>query len=85
MGLGAFEGLSLGSLVRALLYLDPSIVVTALLGTAAVFAAFSAAALVARRRSMLYLGAIAASVMGYTLMGAFVTIFLPRSLGYAFW
>ena len=57
LGGAAFsQGLSVGPLVNAAINIDPSVVLTAFLGTSTVFACFSAAALVARRRSWLYLG-----------------------------
>lgn len=57
--------LILGMLVRGLScdLIPISIVITALLGTAAVFACFSGAAVLAQRRQYLYLGALASSAL----------------------
>ena len=73
---GFLKGTSLGPLIQMLIYVDPSIIITALLGTTVVFACFSLAALVAKRRSYLYLAGFlssAAAVMG--ILG-FMNIFL---------
>eukprot|EP01041_Mallomonas_annulata_P004319 gene4320-8589_t len=52
---GFLKGTSIGELVHVAIHVDPSIVVTALLGTVAVFSSFSMAALVAKRRSYFFL------------------------------
>ncbi|KAJ7561280.1 hypothetical protein O6H91_03G021600 [Diphasiastrum complanatum] len=58
-----FEGASLGTLIQAVLSFDPSIVVTALLGSVAIFACFSGAAVLARRREFLFLGGLLTSAV----------------------
>ncbi len=63
---GAFQGLSLAPLINTLLYIDPAIIATALIGTITVFICFSLSALVAKRSSYLYLGGLLSS--GLTLM-----------------
>eukprot|EP00657_Telonema_sp_P-1_P003230 TRINITY_DN17966_c0_g1_i1.p1 TRINITY_DN17966_c0_g1~~TRINITY_DN17966_c0_g1_i1.p1 ORF type:complete len:188 (+),score=60.15 TRINITY_DN17966_c0_g1_i1:179-742(+) len=80
LGFGALEGLSLGSLIEFALYMDPSIVTTALLATTVVFGCFSACALFARRRSYLYLGGILGSVLGYMCLASIANMFLGWSL-----
>lgn len=62
----AFTGLtgaSLSPLIRLAVFIDPSIVVKALVGTTAVFACFSLAALFAQRRSYLYIGGFLGSAL----------------------
>lgn len=57
LGSAAFcQGMLTGPLVGVALEVDPSLVFTAFLGTSMVFACFSGAALVSRRRSWLFLG-----------------------------
>lgn len=68
LGLGFCQGLSLGPLINAVLHIDDSIVVTAFASTTVAFASFSVSALVAQRRSFLYLG----GVLGSALMMMFV-------------
>lgn len=69
------KGLSIGPLVEAVLEIDPRIVITALLGTAAVFACFSGAAVLAQRRQYLYLGALASSALSTLTMLAVINMF----------
>lgn len=49
-------GMSLGPLLQTVSYIDPTIIPIALVGTTAVFACFSAAAVVAPRRYYMFLG-----------------------------
>ena len=49
-GAGFSQGLVVGPLVNAALHVSPGIVLTAFLATSAIFACFSGAAMVARRR-----------------------------------
>lgn len=72
---GFCKGASLGSLVGPALYYAPGLVVTAFLGTSVVFACFSGAAMMAERRSMLYLGAVLSSLMGVFFMLRFSSLF----------
>mmetsp|Transcript_1911 Transcript_1911/g.2647 ORF Transcript_1911/g.2647 Transcript_1911/m.2647 type:complete len:242 (-) Transcript_1911:135-860(-) len=58
---GFFTGCSIGPLVGKAIELDPSLLVTALLGTAAIFACFSMAAITSSRRSMVHLGGMLGS------------------------
>jgi len=85
---GFLKGTSIGPLIQMLIYVDPSIIITALLGTTTVFICFSLAALVAKRRSYLYLGGFlssAAALMGVMgLMNIFAqseSIFLFQLYG----
>jgi len=68
LALGFLKGASIGGLIQQALYIDTSIVVTALLATAAVFGCFSAAALLGQRRAYLYLGGTLSSVMFYLMV-----------------
>jgi FtsH-binding integral membrane protein len=68
MGAAFFQGCSLGQLVQAILAINPSIVLTAFLGTSTVFACFTAASLLAQRRSYLYLGGMLSSAVSVMLM-----------------
>ncbi|KAI9087061.1 hypothetical protein K1719_031022 [Acacia pycnantha] len=56
-----FQGASIGPLIDLAIHVDPSLIVTAFVGTSLAFASFSAAALVARRREYLYLGGLLSS------------------------
>jgi len=73
------EGASLGTLVEAVLHFDPSIVAIAFLGSVAVFACFSGAALLSKRREYLFLGGILSSAVSTLLLLQFGSLFFGRS------
>ena len=60
----------------AALTLHPEVLLTALAGASAVFACFSAAALLSPRRSYLFLGGALGSVMSFFMLARFATLFL---------
>ncbi|XP_059054207.1 probable Bax inhibitor 1 [Achroia grisella] len=68
LGFGLTSGMSLGPLLEYVSVVDPSIIVTALLGTTVVFVCFSVAAMLAERGSWLFLG------------GPLMTLFTSMSL-----
>ncbi|KAM3963062.1 bax Inhibitor-1 [Aphomia sociella] len=68
LGFGLTSGMSLGPLLDYVSVVDPSIIVTALLGTTIVFVCFSVAAMLAERGSWLFLG------------GTLMTLFTSMSL-----
>lgn len=72
LGTGFCQGLSLGSLITPVFYFAPDLLFTAFLGTSAIFACFSGAAILSSRRSFLYLSATISSVVGvmFTMVGA---------------
>ncbi|PKI38118.1 hypothetical protein CRG98_041483 [Punica granatum] len=61
MASSLFQGASIGPLIDLAIEIDPSILVSAFVGTALAFACFSAAALLAKRREYLYLGGLLSS------------------------
>lgn len=63
LGTGFCQGLSLGSLITPVFYFAPDLLFTAFLGTSAVFACFSGAAILSQRRSFLYLTATLSSIV----------------------
>jgi FtsH-binding integral membrane protein len=71
-----FVGCGLGNLVEVVLLVDPSILTTAGLLTATVFACFSGSALLSRRRSYLYLGGTLASALSMLFWAGFLNMFL---------
>eukprot|EP00735_Rhodelphis_limneticus_P002564 TRINITY_DN13475_c0_g1::TRINITY_DN13475_c0_g1_i1::g.27942::m.27942 TRINITY_DN13475_c0_g1::TRINITY_DN13475_c0_g1_i1::g.27942 ORF type:complete len:249 (+),score=29.08,sp/Q9IA79/BI1_PAROL/42.47/5e-49,Bax1-I/PF01027.15/2.9e-32,DUF989/PF06181.6/15,DUF989/PF06181.6/0.54 TRINITY_DN13475_c0_g1_i1:44-748(+) len=70
-----FKGASIGSLVEFAMFIDPMIVLNALLGTMVVFLCFSGSALFAKRRSYLFLGGILASGISLLVMLSLFNIF----------
>lgn len=69
------KGLTIGQLVAVAVYVDPAILITAFLGTSLIFACFSLSAVVAQRRSYLYLSAILSSGMSLLLLLRLVNVF----------
>lgn len=62
------QGVSVGPLVNMAVHLHPSVVLTAFLGTTVVFGCFSVAALLAKRRSWLYIGGALSSAISLLAM-----------------
>ncbi|KAJ9556053.1 hypothetical protein OSB04_010667 [Centaurea solstitialis] len=61
MASSVLQGASIGPLIELAIEVDPSILVSAFVGTAIAFACFSGAAMLARRREYLYLGGLLSS------------------------
>ncbi|ERM95306.1 bax inhibitor 1 [Amborella trichopoda] len=53
-----FQGATLGPLIQMVIELDPSLLVSAFMGSAIAFACFSGAAILARRREYLFIGGL---------------------------
>ncbi|OAY56779.1 bax inhibitor 1 isoform X2 [Manihot esculenta] len=67
MAAGLFEGASIGPLIDLAIEIDPSVLITAFVGTSVAFGCFSAAAMLARRREYLYLGGLLSSGLSILL------------------
>lgn len=67
MAAAVFEGASVGPLIDLAIQFDPSILVSAFVGTAVAFGCFSAAAMLSRRREYLYLGGLLSSGLSILL------------------
>lgn len=76
------QGMSLGKLVGVILYVDPSILVTALLGTTTVFLCFTVATLLAKRRSMVYLGGFIGTAVSWLFFSSLLNLFLQSPVIY---
>ncbi|ONK62644.1 uncharacterized protein A4U43_C07F6330 [Asparagus officinalis] len=61
MATALLEGATLGPLIQLVLDFEPSILVSAFVGTALAFGCFSGAAIIAKRREFLYLGGLLSS------------------------
>eukprot|EP01087_Luapelamoeba_hula_P008667 TRINITY_DN2186_c1_g1_i2.p1 TRINITY_DN2186_c1_g1~~TRINITY_DN2186_c1_g1_i2.p1 ORF type:complete len:176 (-),score=33.49 TRINITY_DN2186_c1_g1_i2:170-697(-) len=79
LGFGLLQGLSIGPLIDLAFSVDPSIVATALWGTVAVFACFSASALLAQRRQFLFLYGILGSAVSLMCLLGFLNLFIWSS------
>ncbi|RUS15230.1 bax inhibitor 1-like protein [Endogone sp. FLAS-F59071] len=75
---GSTLGMSIGHLVTHAFYLDPSggIVLMALTSAVLIFASFTAAAVLAERRSMIYLGGLLASAISVLFWTSFANSFI---------
>ncbi|CAM9365975.1 unnamed protein product [Choristocarpus tenellus] len=73
---GLLQGFSLGNLVAVVLDTDPGILITALLATTTIFGCFAGSALVAKRRSLLYLGGLISSTMMVLMLASIINLFL---------
>lgn len=67
MAAALFEGASVGPLIDLAIEIDPSVLITAFVGTSVAFGCFSAAAMLARRREYLYLGGLLSSGLSILL------------------
>eukprot|EP00455_Lapot_gusevi_P033491 TRINITY_DN3663_c0_g1_i1.p1 TRINITY_DN3663_c0_g1~~TRINITY_DN3663_c0_g1_i1.p1 ORF type:complete len:242 (+),score=100.64 TRINITY_DN3663_c0_g1_i1:66-791(+) len=74
-----FKGCTLGPLVERALQIDPSVLVTAFLGTTTVFVCFTGSALLSRRRSFLYLGGILSSLLTFMVLLSLLNLFLQSA------
>jgi len=81
-GIGFLQGCSMGNLIGMVLELDPSILVTAFSGTVAVFACFTASALLAERRSMLFMGGLLSSGLSILCWIGFLNLFFGSTFAF---
>ena len=70
------NGLNIGSLVFYALQVDPTLLVTAGLGTTMIFLCFSLTALVAKRREYLFLGGILSSGLSIMMLLSIFSFFV---------
>jgi len=70
------QGLSIGPLVQLALFVDPSIVTHAAIGTVFIFACFSLFAVYTPRRRMLFLGGVLSSALGVLFLISLANIFV---------
>nr|XP_012150975.1 PREDICTED: probable Bax inhibitor 1 [Megachile rotundata] len=82
LGFAFLSGLGLGPLLHLVISINPSIVVTALIGTTVVFVSFSISSLLAERGRWLYLGGILISLLNIMVLFSIINIFLRWSLFY---
>lgn len=72
--LSLFIGASMGPLLDLVIRINPAIVVTAFAGTSGIFACFTVSALLAKRRTYLYLGGVLSSVSMILLVTLFIGV-----------
>uniref|UniRef100_A0ACD5TC11 Uncharacterized protein n=1 Tax=Avena sativa TaxID=4498 RepID=A0ACD5TC11_AVESA len=74
------EGASVGPLIELTIEFDPSILVTAFVGTAIAFGCFSCAAIIAKRREYMYLGGLLSSGLSILLWLQLATSIFGHSI-----
>jgi len=79
----ALKGMSIGSLVESSLYLDPAIPFIAFVGTVVVFGCFSLSALIAKKRSYLFLGGFLSSAASLMFWVSLANIWFQNSAMYS--
>lgn len=82
MGFGFLTGNSIGPLLDLVISVEPSIIVTALVGTAVVFVSLSCSALLAERGSFLFLGGIIMSIFSTMALFGLANIFIQSQMIY---
>ncbi|XP_046965197.1 probable Bax inhibitor 1 [Vanessa cardui] len=82
LGFGLTSGMSMGPLLDYVSFVDPSIIVTALLGTTIVFVCFSIAAMLADRGSWLFLGGTLMTLLSSMSLMTLVNIFMQSQFLY---
>lgn len=75
LSIAFLQGVSLGPLIKLTIHIDPSIVVTAFLGTTSIFACFTGMSLFAVRRSYLYLAGVLSSGLSLLAILSLFNIF----------
>lgn len=82
LGIGFFSGFSMGPLIEMTLYIDTSILPTAILSTAFIFGCFTLSAIFSDRRQSLYITGLASSAATFVFSLALMNIFLNSYLIY---
>lgn len=83
-GFTFLSGLSLGPLLDYVIMIDPSIIVTAFLGTSVIFISFSLAALYNTNRTYLYMGGFLLSTLSWLCLAGLLNIFIGSRILFEF-
>ncbi|KAK3590344.1 hypothetical protein CHS0354_025736 [Potamilus streckersoni] len=75
-------GMSLGPLLDNIMRIDPSIIITAFLGTSVIFISFSLAALYNQNRTFLYMGGFLLSALSWLVFMGLLNIFFGFKILY---
>ncbi|XP_050579812.1 probable Bax inhibitor 1 isoform X1 [Bombus affinis] len=82
LGFAFFSGLGLGPLLQLVISVNPTVIVTALIGTIVIFVSFSISSLLAERGRWLYLGGTLISLLNIMVLFSFVNLFLRWTIFY---
>lgn len=76
---GVLQGMSLGPLIGLAILVDPNILLSAICCTTLIFGSFAASALVAKRRSWLFLGGVLGSCFSMLFALSLINLFFPMA------
>jgi FtsH-binding integral membrane protein len=82
LGFAFLTGLGMGPLLEVVVSVDPSIIVTALIGTTVVFVSFSVSSLLSERGQWLYLGGTLISTLNMMVLFSLANLFFRSQLIY---
>lgn len=82
LGFAALSGVGMGPLLEHIIFVNPSIIVTALLATTLVFVSFSICALLAERGKWLYLGGTLMTLLSTLMVLSLANLFFGSTLLY---
>ncbi|KAL0489202.1 hypothetical protein AKO1_013729 [Acrasis kona] len=86
MGCAAMQGTMIGALVEEVLNIDPNLLLYGIAITFAIFASFTGAAMLAKRRSYLYLGSVLFSGLNILFITVIVNVFFfHTAIGDVIW
>jgi FtsH-binding integral membrane protein len=80
LGFAAASGLNLGPLLEVALFINPTIVTTALISSCVIFGCFSLSAIFSEHRKWLYLSGTLSSALSLLLMMSLVNLFIGSQL-----
>lgn len=80
LGFALCSGLNSGPLLNMAIYIDPSIIPTALMGTAVIFICFTLCSLFSANRYWLYMGGMLSSALSILLLLSLMTLFTRSKL-----
>lgn len=80
LGFSTLSGMGMGPLLEHVIRVDPSIIITALIGTSLVFVSFSVCALLAERGKWLYLGGTLMTLLSALMILTFANLFFGSTL-----
>lgn len=80
LGFATLSGVGLGPILESVMMIDPSLIITAFVGTTLVFVSFSICSMLAERGKWLYLGGTLMTLLNTILVLSFANLFFGSSL-----
>jgi len=82
LGFAFLSGLGLGPLLEMVILINPSLVISALIGCSIIFVSFTISALLSKRGQWLYLGGILITVLNSMILFSFANLFFKFQIIY---